>query len=288
MTTVLQFKTRARALFQERVERMVLETDLIDWINAGVRDFSSRVHWYERIAAMAVVAYKEQYALPTDILKLMMARWLGKYRIEAVDRSKWAASTFFTGNPVGIPSVALLSPHDSIIRFYPAPSISSPTTTLTGEAGIDASVTTIPVASTASFAGSGWILIENEQIWFGNKDATNFLLCRRGDGGTTAATHSGGTLVTEGTITLDTCAIPAAITADGNIVNMPVAFEDTLVDYLASFGWAAKQDHKKAAYHMARYEKRREEAALEKFWNMQDGSPAVKDETYDMGWYGQS
>lgn len=286
MTTVLQFKNRARALFQERTARMVLESDLIDWINAGVRDFATRVMWYERIVGQSVTASKGSYSLPSDILKLILLRYQEKYRIEPVDLSKWSAVTFFNVNPVGIPSYACLTPHDTILRLWTPPSSSSLTTTLSG--AHNSSVTTLTVASTAGFPSRGYLIVGTEQIYYEKITSTQFQFCRRGDGDTTAGTYVGGETVTEAPLVMTTAAIPPAITADGDTVKFPSAYEDALVDYLTSYGWQAKQDHKKAEFHMGKYLKRREEAALEKFWDMQDGTPAVKDEEYDMGWYGQA
>lgn len=286
MTTLLQFRTRARALLQERTERLILDTDLTTWVNAGVKDFSTRVLWYERVVAQAVTAYKGEYTLPTDILKLILARWQNKYRMKVVDLSEWSAATYYNTNPTGIPSIASLSPHDTILRLWAPPSSSSPTTTISGEGSVSAVATTIPVVSTASFPRSGKIIINGEQIHYDNTDSTNFLLCRRGDGDTTAAIQGSGSTVTEGTLVLTTAAIPPTVSADADIVKFPVQWEDALVYYLASFGELVRQDHKKADSHLQKYLQRREEAALEKFWNVLDGSPGVKDEEYEMGQWG--
>jgi hypothetical protein len=45
---------------------------------------------------------------------------------------------------------------------------------------VDENDTTIPVASTAGFAASGYVWIDNECIYYASKDATNFLGCTRG------------------------------------------------------------------------------------------------------------
>ena len=69
--------------------------------------------------------------------------------------------------------------------------------------GIDAVVTTITVASTASFAASGAIWIEGEYITYASKttapSAEEFLGCVRGADGTTAASHSTGVQVVQAT-----------------------------------------------------------------------------------------
>lgn len=55
-----------------------------------------------------------------------------------------------------------------------------PTATTWITADINASATTIPVLSTATFADSGYIWLDGECIQYGSTDATNFLDCTRG------------------------------------------------------------------------------------------------------------
>lgn len=57
-------------------------------------------------------------------------------------------------------------------------------------AGINDSVTTVPVTSTTGFKSSGEIRINSELISYTSVDATNFLGCTRGVFGTTAAAHT--------------------------------------------------------------------------------------------------
>lgn len=60
-------------------------------------------------------------------------------------------------------------------------------TTLT--AGINNSITTIPVTSTAAFSVPGTILVNSEQISYSGTTPTSFTGCLRGVNGTTPATH---------------------------------------------------------------------------------------------------
>jgi hypothetical protein len=74
----------------------------------------------------------------------------------------------------------------------------SPATLLNG--AIDASVTTITVDATTSFSTApGVIDIDSELITYGGKTATTFTTCGRGANGTTAASHSDNTVVTDAT-----------------------------------------------------------------------------------------
>jgi hypothetical protein len=59
-------------------------------------------------------------------------------------------------------------------------------------AALDATATTIPVASTAGFPGSGTLSIDNEKIAYTGTTATSFTGVTRGVSGTTATTHASG------------------------------------------------------------------------------------------------
>jgi len=70
-------------------------------------------------------------------------------------------------------------------------------------AGVNSLVTTIPVVSTADFTSEGVFSIGNETIYYANKDALNFLNCKRGYSNTAAASHSLGDNATQA-IQIDT------------------------------------------------------------------------------------
>lgn len=61
--------------------------------------------------------------------------------------------------------------------------------------GINSSVTTIPVISTAAFGSDGLVWIENECIKYTGKTGTTFTGCTRAYDGTSAAAHSSGKMV---------------------------------------------------------------------------------------------
>lgn len=85
------------------------------------------------------------------------------------------------------------------INFYPQSSNGFNHTTLS--AGVTATDTTIPVASTAGFPlKNGRFTIGSEIIQYGRKDATNFYDCRRAMEDTTAAIHAISTAVNENNV----------------------------------------------------------------------------------------
>lgn len=79
---------------------------------------------------------------------------------------------------------------------------------------VDSSQTSINVASTAGFATSGTIQIDNEQIDYGSITATSFGGLTRGVNGTTASTHGSSITITQiNTITSTQTSIPVVSTA---------------------------------------------------------------------------
>lgn len=75
------------------------------------------------------------------------------------------------------------------------PPLATDDTTINVGGGIDGVTTSITVVSTAAFPSSGFIRIENELVSYTSKDATHFLGCTRGYGGSTAAAHADTTRV---------------------------------------------------------------------------------------------
>lgn len=278
--------TETRALLMEPTARFFTDAEITRWINYGIRDWSTRVLWYQRIVATRIVANVYEYQLPSDIMKVEMIRFQDKYRIRVVDESEWAQQTFVQAAPAGIPWSALLYPHDKRIALTPPPVTSNAATTLT--ANINASVTTIPVVSTAGFTSRGRILIGTEQILYFALDGTNFLQCVRGDGDTTPATHSVTDVVDEGKMVIYTRALPPDLVNTTDVPKFPEQWIPALSIFAAYRGEMKRQQPEKANNLLSQYRSLREEAAQERMEIAKDGSFGVKDEELNMGFYGNA
>lgn len=283
-TALSDIRTECRALLQEASARFFTDAELNRWINFAVKDWTTRVQWYTRIVAQAVVANVFAQNLPSDILKIDMARWQDMYRIKTVDASSYAERTFLQNAPTSVPTLAMYYPHDKKIMMNPAPNASSPATQLNG--AILAADTTITVDSTTGFQENGIILIDSEQIRYFGITATQFLNCQRGDGDTTAANHADNAAVTEGTLVLYTRAIPPALVADVDQSKIPDQWIMDICNYVAWRGNLKRntEESRSAAREFQKqYLARREEAANERFQEQMDGTPGVKDEEFGMG-----
>jgi len=286
MATRSDIRTEARAIIQERTEAVVLDTDLNRWINYGGRDFTARVQWYQRLVALSVTARVGEITLPTDIIKVEMVRWKAGQRVRMVDKSTYAYATF-AGAAQGEPVRCTVFPHDKRLMLEPAPSASSVTTTLNG--ALNNSVTTIPVAATSSFLADGFILVGSEQIRHFNKDATNFLLARRGDADTTAASHLNGATVTDGTLQLWCRSLPPDLSDDSTALKIPDQYIPIIAKYVAAQAlMGPMQKMPEGTAMLKEYKIAREEAREERFAETMDGCEGVKDEEFGMGWYGDA
>ena len=283
-TALSDFRTEARALIMEKAARMISDADLNRWCNKGIRNWSSRVFWYERHIGLAVTANYPIIVLPSDFLKPMMIRYLDRGRMRDVDMTTHAEKTF-AGIGRGTPFRFTNTPKQKRLIMSPAPSVGSYTTSVTGESGIDAVVTTIPVVSTSGFQLTGRILIGSEQIETYDNTSTSFKLCRRGDGDTTAAPHSGGSTVTECAIVVYAKCLPPDLSADVDVTLMPEQYTQAIPFYMAAMGEFKRGDVKKALALMETYKEMRLEAENEAM-DQDDMSEGVKDEEFGTGAFG--
>lgn len=266
---------------------MFSDTELRSWLNFGIRDFSSKVHWYSRIVAKPVYWKVFEYDLPTDILKLELIRFQEKYRPRVLDEAEWSAATFLMNQSQlkSYPDFGFMYPVDKRLAIYPAPSLSRPASTLNGL--IDASQTTIIVNDASTFPPAGYVIIENEQIRYQYIDGTtNLVNCRRGDGDTTAASHVNASVVEVAELQLFTRALPPDLSADGDIPKIPAQYVDALVLYCCYRAYLKRQMTDKANNFLTLYLARRKEAMEEREQATLDYGGGVKDEDLNTGFFG--
>jgi len=289
MSTLLSdLRTESRALLQEAVARFFSDVEIDRWINYGLRDWSTYVQWYQRVAAQSVSLNQFIYPLPSDILKVEMVRWQDSYRLRKKNAAGYAARTFQTQTPPGIPDIWWQFPHDKKLYINPGPTASSPATTLNG--GINDTVTSITLTSTADLPASGIVIIESEQIRYFAKSATQILQCVRGDGDTTAAAHLTGVAVTEGTLVIYTRALPPLLVNAGDVCKIPDQWTMDIATYVAWRGNLKRgtlEAHKVAESFRGNYMARRQEASEDRFEESMDGSEGVQDVEFGTGTFGE-
>lgn len=288
--TLTDLRTRVRRLIREDTAQLFTDQEVTDFLNEGIRDFSSAVLWYQRLVAMAIVANQFEYALPADIIKLEMARYQEQYRLYTADVTEWASITFRqspmrTGTPL---EVVYLAPHDKRLSVYPVPTAASPATTVSG--ALASGATTILCASTTTFPSAGYLLITTagvtEQVRYFAKNATNFLQCRRGDGDTVAAAHNNLDPISSGEVTLLTRALPPDLSAGADIPKLPDMYIHAIVKYAAHLGYYKRLMFNEGRVHLADYINIRDEATRNQETADMDLTGGVKDYETETGLYG--
>lgn len=171
------------------------DAEILRWLNQGYKRFISLTEWAERCVAYRMIANQFQYALGSDTIKVSDVRWQDKYKVWMKDQEEFHhIAGAAAGTTSSRPYMYKLFPWDGYIRIHPKPSASSASTTLNGAVS-STSATTITVVSTSSFPSYGRIIIDSEQILYTGTTSTTFTGCVRGDGTTTAATHTDTTAV---------------------------------------------------------------------------------------------
>lgn len=121
---------------------------------------------------------------------------------------------------------------DLKFRLFPAPTSSSQATTISDAGGISSSDTTIGIASSSGLSSpSGWVKIESEKIFYQNISSTQLLLCRRGMGNTTAASHADSTAITKCDLIVRYTRLPASLSSDADVPEINGRFHKYLIHY---------------------------------------------------------
>ncbi len=194
---------KALRMIRKKVRRLIHQQDpqnsdysddeIDEEINLAQKEISHDRMWsfYEKTKSFSSVANQYEYDLASDVYALFDAMFDTQPLIVSdrhqMNRRRWDSDV--TGDPTHIAMWA----RKAIV--YPYKSTAADTTTLSG--AHTATVTTITVASTASFPTQGRIIIDSEVISYTGKTSTTFTGCTRGDEETTAASHSDLATVTE-------------------------------------------------------------------------------------------
>lgn len=250
------------------------DTDILRWLNYGYRNFVLKVGCLEKVKGYAMVANKYEYDLPSDLLDIVLMRWKDQYFVRWRDMEEFSRIAAYSDATSDRPTIYRIFPNQSTFRIYPIPNAASASTTLNG--AINASVTSITLTSSTSFPARGRILIGSEQIAY-YANASNVLTCIRGDGGTTAASHSNGDPVTELPLTMHYSYIPPAMVVSTVDCQLPVQYEEAVIAYATAACFRAKDKYEVASQYKALYKEILDEAIATTRRQQRDRLPAIKD-----------
>jgi hypothetical protein len=218
MAIVSALRTDYEVKVRDANQRILTNAQYLVLLNEALQEWQNRVEELRRENAIATVVNQYDYAAPSDIIKLVTAIWMPTgSELRVVGQTELMREAGYRLTSVGTPSLITQDENNGRLRIYPAAPSTSVTTTINDAGGIDASVTTIGITAQTTFrAPATWVLIESEKILSQSVSETSLASCRRGMGGTTAATHADTTAITELDLHLVYSYAPPALSADGD------------------------------------------------------------------------
>lgn len=270
MPTLTNLILDVRARVVEPVARFFTDAEITRWLNQGYKSFVNYAQPCEKVKAYAALAKKQVYDLPSDTLTLEKVNWEQRFPLLCTDETEFRMRMFqspatSTSRPfmyTQYPSYGV----NSQIQIWPGLATASVTTNLTDD--VNSSVTTIPVDSTTGFPTQGFIIIGDEQIRYWDLDDTNFLLCERGHGFTTAASYDGpstefdGDTVTYAPIQMHYRYTPPDLSSGSDSPRMPEAWQEALICYATGNALQKRSEFPQADKFFQQYNAIREEAKL--------------------------
>ena len=254
MSTLATLRTEIQLRLRDVTGRVMTAASTDILINTALEEWVNETEEIRQENAFALTNSQFDYAAPSDLIKILSA-WYGPTRqdVRAMGHNEFRDFGGAWGM-VSVPRVLTVEGQNAAYRFrlWPAPSVTSGTTTISGN--ITSSVTTIPVAAVTNFRSpSGWILIGSEKILYQTLDSTNFLLCRRGMGGTTAASHTSGDTVTQMDLHVWYARKAATLSADGDIPEIDARWHRALVYKALALAMVLEGRHQEAQANEATY-----------------------------------
>ena len=185
--TLANIRDYARTLLSEPSPSYWSNTELNTYINDGLEDFCNQTDCLEDISTASLVAYKADYAIPTDSTKIKQVEIVkgnSVYLLRPEDlQEHYEGTVKSTSNPPNYYNY-----FEGNLRLRERPSTSAQSTTLSAEIS-STSATSLTVTSASGLPRMGRILIDSEVIVYWAISGTTLSPCVRGAEGTTAATQ---------------------------------------------------------------------------------------------------
>lgn len=214
---------------------------LYRWLDNGVKLLAGQTAWcVNDWYAYAVTANIPWYDLDGKWISCEMAFQNGlQLWLSPEQYTIWPKTV--TGDQAITYSLHNLTDHLQI-RYFPAPSTTDPSTTINQVGGISSTATTVTVTDTTNFMQDAYVLIDSEIIKYGATTTTTLAPLLRGQCGTTAATHANGATVQMLSAWIQGNRVPTEITASTSVVELPLAFQPALEDFLLWKCWTSQND----------------------------------------------
>lgn len=241
MAALSALRTRLKVKLTDQNTRILTNAQLDTLLNEALEMWVDETEELYQEDAFDVVAKQFNYDAPADILAIKYASWgpASYSPIEPVGYTEFQEGgglQLNAGN--GVPSMVMLegsnssnNPTDLRYRIWPPPSATSTSTTLSG--AITAGTVSISIVSTSGWRTRGWALVDSEKFYYQDLDTSTkqLKLCRRGQGNTTAASHSSGATIKQCDVILKYTRRPAALSSDADVPEINQRFHKYLLNY---------------------------------------------------------
>lgn len=271
MPTLTNLRDEVRQRIGETSTTHFTDAQINAVLNEAQRDFASVGGIVEADTGYSLVANQYLYTSPANYINSRYLLFEEDTKLRYITHRE--LFNFLRAQPDSKGDPEYWSLWDREIRVFPAPSASADSTQLDGAATDTA--TTITVDSTTGFPTSGRIKINSEEIQYYNTNATQFLQCRRGMAGTTAASHLDNDAVNELNLRLFYYKDPDAMTAGGDVPEIPAPYHDILIYYAASMLKNKDMLYDQAQYFMGIYLQKKAQAHAEIKMRQRDRAPRM-------------
>lgn len=252
MATLAQIRAKLARVLIDPNSRFLNSTALNAIINEAQDQFALDTEILDRITGLVVTAGVNRVTPPSDMIRPTKFVYRDYWPMGPTNIVEFTEQWGFYGPFSSWPFKWEVFDNDILLN--PAPSESSPTTTINDTGGISSSDTSVTVADASALPVNGIIKIESEVIEYFNKSSNTLNNLRRGIGGTTAASHADTTTVTLCLMRMAYTARFKTLSNDNDVSEVPDRYIHVLVDQAALMAFTQGNEHQLAERHRGFYE----------------------------------
>lgn len=271
MSTLSDLRTETRRRVGELSTAFFSDAEINSLLNEAQLDFSSIGGVVEGDRGFALVANQYEYSPPSDFINTKQLLLGGEDKLLYVTPrelfNRLNAQEGITGTPTHWSIWA------KVVRVYPAPNAASSSTTLNG--ALTSSATTITVVSTSGFPTSGRAIIDSEEVQYFATSTTQLLQVKRGQAGTTAASHLDAAAVREAELRLFYYKTAKAMSADSDAADIPAEYHYILPYYAAGMLKIKDRQYDQSTALLSFFEQKKREAWAEIRRRQRDRNPRL-------------
>jgi len=234
------------------------DTFLTQEVNFGQQDFSREINWpfLEARGSVSSVQYKSIYDLASNFDTIKSVIFQKNHFLQPVNWEQFNRLNKYAS--YGTPRYYTI--REGKLYVWPAPDADAATTTL-GAAITSTTAATVTLVSVSNLEDKGRILVDSEVIEYSHITTASLRLdaCRRGQEGTTAATHLIAATVTYRDIEYDYYKTLADLSGT-DTSSIPARYHEALCLYAASRFFEKTEDLAQANNLFQRYLIIREQA----------------------------